>query len=189
MKIAAIVLLVIGMIANVIMGITNVLGNEYATIVATFKEYGMEFPISKQVYDGIYIAIAVLAVVVGLISLFFLLRKKESKTVILTMGIISIFFVNLIAGILMIVYSVRNPSMGQIYPSNPHVVYEEKEEPTKPNLSDYDAPRTYLAVGDVVLTKDEKRGVIVSINEKTATVNLMDGRNITSDVDDLKRIQ
>ena len=38
MKIAAIVLLVIGMIANVIMGITNVLGNEYATIVATFKE-------------------------------------------------------------------------------------------------------------------------------------------------------
>ncbi len=189
MKIAAIVLLVIGMIVNVVVGLTSVLGNEYGIVAETFRNYGYEFPISKEVYDGLYITVAVLAVVVGLVSIFFLLKKKESKTGILTMGIISIFFVNLIAGILMIVYSVRASSMERIHSADPNVVYEEKPEPTKPNLSDYDAPRTYLAVGDVVMTKDEKRGVIVSINEKTATINLMDGRNVVSDIDSLKRIQ
>ncbi len=166
MKKAAIVFLIIGMVASAIYGLINIFDFD-----ATAKQFLEVLNYDITPLKGVYIAIiaisVVIALAIGSVSLY-ILNKKESPSAVLTTGILSLIFVNLIAGILMIVYA--SALRKAAAPVNPNVVEvdvspvsEEDKEAQKP-----------LAVGDLVTLSDGRKGKINSLDGESANVHLLD---------------
>ncbi len=166
MKKAAIVFLIIGMVASTIYGLINIF--DFDRTAAQLRE-SLNYDITSL--KGLYIAViaisVVIALTIGVISLY-ILSKKETPASVLTMGILSLIFVNLIAGILMIVYA--NALRKAVAPANPDVV-EVNVAPVNEKTPEEKKP---LAVGDLVSLSDGRKGKINSIDGESANVHLLE---------------
>lgn len=166
MKKAAIVFLIIGMVASTIYGLINIF-NFDRTAAQLRESLNYDITSLKGLYIAVIVVSVVIALAIGAISLY-IINKRETPTAVMTMGILSLIFVNLIAGILMIVYAnalrkataLANPNVVEV---NVNPVDEKPEEPQKP-----------LAAGDSVTLSDGRKGKINSIDGESANVHLLE---------------
>lgn len=187
MKKLSYVFVIILMVINFANGLTNVF--QYDAMVQIFAQAGMEFPISKAFYIAFCVVMMIIPIVFGAIDIVFLSKKDSNASLILGMGIASIFFVGLLAGIFMIVYA--NQLKAAKNQSAQNVSFSQSPNGTmtsSPRPSDYDAPRDFFKVGDEVLVPDGRKGKITSIQDSLANIHFEDGDNdLLVGTDALKR--
>lgn len=188
MKKLSYIFVIISMVINFANGLTNVF--QYEAMVNIFAQAGMDFPISKTFYVAFCIVAMIIPIVFGAIDIVFLSKKDANASLILGMGIASIFFVGLLAGIFMIVYANQlktaksQPAPNASFTQNPI----DTGIPSSPRPSDYDAPRDFFKVGDEVLVPDGRKGKITSIQDSLANIHFEDGGNdLLVGTDALKR--